>query len=76
MSDETEKFLTGPEVDKRYGRSSQSRWRWGKDAELGFPKPIKIRGRCFYRLREIEEWERMIATARSSPVSGHRRAGP
>jgi predicted DNA-binding transcriptional regulator AlpA len=61
--DNDQVFLTGPEVDKRYGRSEQSRWRWGKDPELGFPTPIKIKGRSFYRLRELEEFERRMAAA-------------
>jgi len=61
MSNETKRYLTGPEVDRRYGRSSQSRWRWSKDPELGFPKPLKIQGRCFYRLSDLEEFERRMA---------------
>ena len=61
MSDNIEKYLTGPEVDKRYGRSSQSRWRWLNDPELGFPQPLKIKGRLFFRLRDLEEWERRMA---------------
>ncbi len=63
MSDETEKYLTGPDVDKRYGRSSQTRWRWQNDPELGFPKPIKVKGRTLFKLSELEEWERRMAAA-------------
>jgi hypothetical protein len=63
MSDETERYLTGPEVDRRYRRSSQSRWRWSKDPELGFPKPLKIKRRFVYRLRDLEEFERRMAAA-------------
>jgi predicted DNA-binding transcriptional regulator AlpA len=63
MPDQNDEFLTGPDVDRRYRRSSQTRWRWSKDPELGFPKPIKIKNRLFYRLREIEEFERRMAAA-------------
>jgi predicted DNA-binding transcriptional regulator AlpA len=63
MSDTTDEYLTGPDVDRRYRRSSQTRWRWSKDPKLGFPKPIKIKNRLFYRLREIEEFERRMAAA-------------
>jgi predicted DNA-binding transcriptional regulator AlpA len=63
MSTETERYLTGPDVDKRYGRSSQSRWRWSKDPELGFPKPLKIKGRNLYKLAELEAWEVRLAAA-------------
>jgi len=63
MPDQNDEFLTGPDVDRRYRRSSQTRWRWSKDPELGFPKPIKIKNRLFHRLREIEEFERRMAAA-------------
>jgi len=45
MSDQNDEYLTGPDLDRRYKRSSQTRWRWSKDPELGFPKPIKIKNR-------------------------------
>jgi predicted DNA-binding transcriptional regulator AlpA len=63
MSDNSEDYLTGPDVDRRYNRSSQTRWRWSKDPDLGFPKPIRIKNRLFYRRSEIEEWERCMAAA-------------
>jgi predicted DNA-binding transcriptional regulator AlpA len=63
MSSEAEKYLTGPDVDRRYGRSSQSRWRWSKDPELAFPTPLKIKGRNFYRISDLEEWEARLAAA-------------
>ena len=62
LREPTEEYLTGPQVDRRYGFSSMSRWRWVNDPELGFPKPMKIRGRLFFRLSELEEWERAMAT--------------
>lgn len=61
--DDTKKFLTGPEVDRRYSRTYQSRWRWSKNPDLGFPKPLKINGRSLYKLSELEEWERRMAAA-------------
>jgi predicted DNA-binding transcriptional regulator AlpA len=62
MQNEDE-YLTGGDVDRRYKRSSQTRWRWGKDPTLNFPKPIKIKGRLLYRLSELEDWERRMAAA-------------
>jgi predicted DNA-binding transcriptional regulator AlpA len=56
-----DRFLTGPEVDRRYSRSAMTRWRWSKDATLGFPVPMKINGRLLYRLSELEAWERRMA---------------
>jgi predicted DNA-binding transcriptional regulator AlpA len=63
MSDDNVEYLTGPDLDRRYKRSSQTRWRWSKDPELGFPKPIRIKNRLLYRRSEIEEWERRMAAA-------------
>jgi len=58
-----DQFLTGPDVDRRYHRSSQSRWRWGRDPKLNFPKPMKINGKNFYKLSELEAWEQRMAAA-------------
>ena len=63
MSDDNVEYLTGPDLDRRYKRSSQTRWRWSKDPQLGFPKPIRIKNRLLYRRSEIEEWERCMAAA-------------
>jgi hypothetical protein len=38
-----------------------TRWRWSKDAALGFPVPMKVNGRLLYRLSELEAWERRMA---------------
>jgi predicted DNA-binding transcriptional regulator AlpA len=61
MSDDNVEFLTGPDLDRRYKRSSQTRWRWSKDPELGFPLPIRIKNRLLYRRSDVEEWERRMA---------------
>ncbi|SOE18584.1 AlpA family transcriptional regulator [Hoeflea halophila] len=58
-------YLTGPQVQQRFGISEMSLWRWANDDSLQFPKPMKIRGRKFYRLDEIERWEREQMEARA-----------
>jgi predicted DNA-binding transcriptional regulator AlpA len=63
MLDTDDEYLTGPEVARRYKRSAQTRWRWSKDPELGFPKPIKIKNRLFYRKSEIETFDRRMMAA-------------
>jgi|KBSMisStaDraftv2_1062788.scaffolds.fasta_scaffold1317284_2 predicted DNA-binding transcriptional regulator AlpA len=62
-NDTDQVYLPGPAVDRRYAFSSQTRWRRQNDPELGFPKPIKIKGRTLYKLAELEEWERRMAAA-------------
>jgi predicted DNA-binding transcriptional regulator AlpA len=61
--DTNDDYLTGPDIDRRYKRSSQTRWRWSKDPALGFPKPMKIKNRLLYRRSEIEAFERRMAAA-------------
>ena len=64
--DTNDEYLTGPDIDRRYKRSSQTRWRWSKDPELGFPKPMKIKNRLLYRRSEIEAFERRMTVASNS----------
>jgi predicted DNA-binding transcriptional regulator AlpA len=50
-------FLTGPQVQARYNRSHVTLWRWVRDNELNFPKPIQINRLNYWRLADLEEWE-------------------
>ena len=70
LADEQDQWLPGPQVDKRYGITSMSRWRWTHDPELGFPAPVKVRRRTFWRLSDLISWERRMAirTARKASV--------
>lgn len=38
------------------GISDMTLWRWLKDAELEFPKPIYVQRRRFWREAELIEW--------------------
>jgi predicted DNA-binding transcriptional regulator AlpA len=51
-------------VAKRYGVSSMTLWRWDRDTELNFPKPIRIRGRKYRRAEELAEFDAKRATER------------
>lgn len=50
-------FLTGPQVRKRYQKSHVTIWRWVRDPDLGFPKPIQINRLNYWRLADLEAWE-------------------
>jgi predicted DNA-binding transcriptional regulator AlpA len=63
MLDTNDEYLTGPEVDRRYKRSPQTRQRWMKDPKLGFPKPMKIKTKLYYRKSEIEAFDRRMMAA-------------
>jgi predicted DNA-binding transcriptional regulator AlpA len=57
-----EKYLTGPQVLERYQISDMTLHRWQKDAKLGFPEPMVIRRRKFFREDELVAWERKRAS--------------
>lgn len=38
------------------GISDMSLWRWLHDPSLGFPQPVYIAGRRYFRASEIEDW--------------------
>ena len=50
-------FLPAAQVRLRYGVSHMSLWRWLNNKATGFPKPIRINGRRFWKLAELEQWE-------------------
>ncbi|QBK30781.1 helix-turn-helix transcriptional regulator [Roseitalea porphyridii] len=51
-------FVPRPQVRKRYGVSDMTIHRWLRDERMGFPRPIKIRGRCYFRESELVAFER------------------
>ncbi|KAA9354263.1 DNA-binding protein [Ochrobactrum quorumnocens] len=51
------RYLTGPDVKKRYGVSAQTLIKWVKDENLGFPKPLKIRRRNFWHPDELDGFD-------------------
>lgn len=62
--DKGKQFITRRKLRARFGDISEmTLWRWERDRELGFPKPLTIHGRKFYDLSQIEDWERSRAIA-------------
>ncbi len=59
-------WLTAAQVARRYSISAMALWRWLHDSQLGFPAPIKVRDRNYFRLADIEAWEREAASAAAS----------
>jgi predicted DNA-binding transcriptional regulator AlpA len=54
---ERECFLPAAQVKHRYGVTDMSLWRWLKDESLGFPQPMRIKGRRVWRLADLRAWE-------------------
>jgi len=50
-------YLQSSAVRARYGVSDMTIWRWLQNTSLGFPAPIRINSRRFWRLTELEAWE-------------------
>ena len=50
-------FLTRTKVCARYGVCQMTLWRWEQKAELKFPPSVRINGRAYFKLADIEAWE-------------------
>jgi hypothetical protein len=62
-SQDEDVFLTARAVRRRYGgKSDMALWRWSRDPNLGFPKPIFIQQYRHWRLSDLIEWERSRPT--------------
>ena len=56
-------LLAGRKVRSRYDISEMTLSRWMRDADLKFPPPIKINRRNYWRVADLEKWERGRARA-------------
>lgn len=58
MTEEQDVYLTKEKVCKRYGGvNGVTIKRWTEDPELGFPQPMVVGRRWYFKLKELEEWE-------------------
>jgi predicted DNA-binding transcriptional regulator AlpA len=60
-----DRLVGARQLQIRYGVSDMSIWRWLNDQSLNFPKPIYIRRRRFWKLAELEAWERARSASSS-----------
>jgi predicted DNA-binding transcriptional regulator AlpA len=54
-------WLPARKVWERFDVCDMTLWRWLNDPDLDFPRPIVINHRRFFKLSEIETWERQQA---------------
>jgi predicted DNA-binding transcriptional regulator AlpA len=53
------RFLTGPDLCRRYSVSDMTIWRWLHDADLAFPQPdLIVRGRRFWAEESLRAFEK------------------
>jgi predicted DNA-binding transcriptional regulator AlpA len=62
-------LLPDPRIADRYQVTSRTIDRWDRQPELGFPRPIRINGRKYRYIHELETWERERIAAKRSPKS-------
>ena len=58
----TDNLIPAPHVCGRYNRNERTLDRWLKDEGLGFPRPIYIKNRRYFREAELVAWERAQAS--------------
>lgn len=52
------RLLPAKQVCQRYGGiSPMTLWRWLNDPSLAFPRPIYIRGKRYFDLAELDEFD-------------------
>jgi hypothetical protein len=62
MTQESDAYLSARDVRRRYGdRSDTSLWRWVRDPNLQFPKPIYIQKFRYWRLADLIAWEQSLS---------------
>ena len=65
---ERECFLPAAQVKQRYGVTDMSLWRWLKDESLAFPEPMKIKGRRFWRLADLQAGKMLVLKTVEPPA--------
>jgi predicted DNA-binding transcriptional regulator AlpA len=69
-------FIAATPLCNRFGIVSMTLRRWLEDGRLDFPRPFFIGGRRYWRITEIDAWERARASAsireRKNVISIHR----
>ena len=71
-------LVPDPQVQKEFGVTAMSIWRWDRDPELialGWPPPIRIRSRKFRSRIALENFKRVMAQ-RAIEQRGHERLRP
>jgi predicted DNA-binding transcriptional regulator AlpA len=51
------KLLPDKKVCERYGVTTMTLYRWDRDPDLAFPRPIKIRNRNYRTESELDEFD-------------------
>jgi predicted DNA-binding transcriptional regulator AlpA len=59
-----DELVPDPQVQKEFGITAMTLWRWDHDRELDFPPPVKIRKKNYRSRQLLEKFkQRVIAEA-------------
>ena len=58
MKSDKDGYLPARQVWERYGVTSMSLYRWVRDPAMGFPAPVYIGRFRYWRLADLDAWER------------------
>ena len=61
MDPNEEVLLPARKTQQRYDVADRTLDRWLSDPGLNFPRPVVINRRRYFRIRELQEWERQRA---------------
>ena len=60
-------YLTANDVRRRFGNvSDMTIWRWEQDRGTGFPEPMRINRRRYWRVADLDAWETWLRTSREA----------
>ncbi|WP_320202404.1 helix-turn-helix transcriptional regulator [Agrobacterium rosae] len=66
MAEAEKKYLSATAVCARYdNKTKMTLYRWCKDPELNFPKPVKIRGQNYWLVSELNAYDSSMEGARA-----------
>ncbi|PIO96592.1 AlpA family phage regulatory protein [Pleomorphomonas carboxyditropha] len=54
-------LISAQDVCRRYGIVDMTLYRWLKDANMDFPRPVVLRRRRYFYASEVQAWERARA---------------
>lgn len=64
-------YLSAPQVLKRFAISDMTLFRWLKNPENDFPRPIYFGPRRYWKLPDLEAWERRAAARSAERIPAH-----
>lgn len=73
-SEERDALVPDPVVWSEFGVCSMTGLRWTNDPEMGFPPPIKIRGRNYRSRKALEAFKKKLLT-QARPIAAGRQHG-